>query len=140
MIRLSFDLPSPSSLSVTENGDKSFTSEKITNALFETYSNMYKMEERNCSLSLDFTSREEELLNSRKANMLYLLIKSSDEDSCVPTESEIVIFSSEMTRQHKRKVIAQIYKFETISSAIFAVTLISCHLELVRVKQSFFDR
>ena len=134
MVRLSFDLPSPSSLSVTKSGEKIFTSNSISNALFESYSDMYKMEERNCTLSLQFTSREEELLNYRKANMLYLLIKSTDEDSCVPTDSEIVIFSSEMTRQHKRKVIAQIYKFETISSAIFPVTLISCHLELSRVK------
>lgn len=56
------------------------------------------MEERNCSLSLELTSREEELLNYRKANMLYLLIKSAGSESCVPADSEIVIFSSEMTR------------------------------------------
>ena len=140
MIRLAFDLPSPSSLAVTEGGDLSFTANNIENAVFETYSNMYKKEQRNCTLGLEFTSREEELLDFRKANMLYLLVKSAGYDSCVPDDSEIVIFSQEMTRQHKRTVIAQIYKFETISSAIFAVTLISCHLELARTKQSFFDR
>ena len=45
-----------------------------------------------------------------------------------------------MTRKDKRQVISQIFKFETISSYIFAATLVSCHLELTRVKQSFFDR
>ena len=73
--------------------------------------------------------------------MLYLYINSADDEtSCIPAESTIVVFSAEMTRKDKRKVISQIFKFETISSAIFAVTLVSCHLELTRVKQSFFDR
>ena len=73
--------------------------------------------------------------------MLYLYINSADDEtSCIPPESTIVVFSAEMTRKDKRKVISQIFKFETISSAIFAVTLVSCHLELTRVKQSFFDR
>ena len=73
--------------------------------------------------------------------MLYLNIKSDGkENSCIPAESTIVVFSTEMTRKDKRYVAAKIYKFETISSAIFAITLVSCHLELTRVKQSFFDR
>ena len=68
---------------------------------------MYLMEERNCSLSLDFSSRQEELLNYRKANMLYLYIKSADDQtSCIPPESTIVIFSAEMTRKDKRQVIS----------------------------------
>ena len=98
MVRLSFDLPAPVSLRGAEKGDKILKASNIQNATFETYSDMYKMEERNCTLSLELTSREEELLNHRKANMLYLLIKSAISESCVPPDSEIVIFSSEMTR------------------------------------------
>ena len=98
MVRLSFDLPTPTSFRDTEKGGKILIASNIENATFETYSDMYKMEERNCSLSLELTSREEELLNYRKANMLYLLIKSAGSESCVPADSEIVIFSSEMTR------------------------------------------
>ena len=44
-----------------------------------------------------------------------------------------------MTKNDKIAVISKIYKFESISTWIYAITLISCHLELNRVKQSYFE-
>jgi hypothetical protein len=44
-----------------------------------------------------------------------------------------------MTDRDRHKVISQIYKFETSSSFIFALTLISCHLEFSRVKLSVVE-
>ena len=97
----------PESLSIDETDKTHFQAKVTSDALLQTYSNFYMTEERNCSLSFDFSSRQEELLNYRKANMLYLSIKSDgDEDSCIPAESTIVIFSSEMTRKDKRQVIS----------------------------------
>ena len=95
MVRLFFDMEMPSSLSIDDTGKTYFKAEGVSDALLQTYSNMYLMEERNCTLSLDFSSRQEELLNYRKANMLYLNIKSAGaESSCVPDESTIVVFST----------------------------------------------
>ena len=103
MVRLSFDLGMPSNLAIDETGKTHFEEEVHSDALLQTYSNFYTMEERNCSLSFDFSSRQEEVLNYKKANMLYLNIKSlGGEDSCVPTESTIIVFSTEMTRKDKR--------------------------------------
>ena len=44
-----------------------------------------------------------------------------------------------MTDRDRHKVISQIYKFETSSSFIFGLTLISCHLEFSRVKLSVVE-
>ena len=44
-----------------------------------------------------------------------------------------------MTDRDRHKVISQIYKFETSSTFIFALTLISCHLEFSRVKLSVVE-
>ena len=57
MVRLFFDFEMPSSLSIDETGKTHFEAEIGSDALLQTYSNMYLMEERNCSLSLDFSSR-----------------------------------------------------------------------------------
>lgn len=45
-----------------------------------------------------------------------------------------------MTNRDKQKVISGIYKFETLSTFIFTITLISCHVENNRVKLSLFER
>lgn len=45
-----------------------------------------------------------------------------------------------MTTNDKMAVISKVYKFETISTFIFAATLVSCHIELNKVKQSYFER
>lgn len=58
----------------------------------------------------------------------------------LPEETTIVVEAQKMTKRDKTQVISQIYKFETLSTFIFVVTLISCHMELNRVKQSYFDR
>ena len=57
MVRLFFDFELPSSLAIDETGKTHFEAEVGSDALLQTYSNMYLMEERNCSLSLDFSSR-----------------------------------------------------------------------------------
>ena len=45
-----------------------------------------------------------------------------------------------MNQNDKMAVISKVYKFEMISTIIFGLALISCHLELNKVKQSYFER
>ena len=44
-----------------------------------------------------------------------------------------------MTDRDRQRVISQIYKFETGSSFVFLLTLVSCHLEFSRVRLSVVE-
>jgi hypothetical protein len=63
-------------------------------------------------------------------------LKSSD---CIPKNTSLVLQLQPMDQTDKAYIVAQIYKFESVSTCIFFVCLISMHLELGRVKRAFFE-
>jgi hypothetical protein len=100
-------------------------------ALVEKYSEFKHLSRQQCQVVSSITLLSDNIE----------LIVNSDQDSehCLPRQTSLVVSGGIMTNLERLKAISQIYKFETISSIIFALTLVSCHFELRRVKLSLIE-
>jgi hypothetical protein len=119
-------------LSVSLNQTSKESATGVGAALVEEYSHFSMLSRKQCHVQLDFDIEADGI-------ELRLFGTDQNEEACVPRNSSLVVSGGLMTGRDRQKVISQIYKFETISTVVFIVTLISCHFELNRLQTSLME-
>lgn len=117
-------------LSVKSADELSKTETKLFGqALMEEYSEFWLISKKHCSITAQIELESDGL-------EMWL---ASDETACIPEGSNLLVSGKLMTHRDRQKTISQIWKFETISTQVFLLALLSCHFELGRVQASLIE-